>query len=115
MRAPPRRIIYVLTFYAGQVRLLKRLLAATPVRVSTVDSAQGSEADVVLVSFVRTERLGFLRDFRRLNVAITRAKSLLLCFGKARTFPGDHVGALVADAHARGLLVPESALLLARR
>lgn len=48
--------------------------------VATVDSSQGSEADLVIVSFVRSRgsskyaTVGFLSDDRRLNVAITRGK-----------------------------------------
>ena len=48
--------------------------------VLTVDSFQGSEADVVILSFVRNNAhgdIGFLRGFQRLNVALTRAKHLL--------------------------------------
>ena len=59
--------------------------------VHTVDSFQGSEADVVILSFVRnnTHRdIGFLRGFQRLNVALTRAKHLLLAVGCADTLMG---------------------------
>jgi hypothetical protein len=61
------------------------------VRVVTVDSFQGSEADVVIVSFVRSNAhgdVGFLRAFQRLNVALTRARHLLLCVGSASTLEG---------------------------
>ena len=53
------------------------------VKVDTVDSMQGSEADVVILSFVRsTRKCGFLADPRRLNVALTRAKSNLFLVGR---------------------------------
>jgi superfamily I DNA and/or RNA helicase len=53
------------------------------VTVSTVDSCKGSEARLVIVSFVRTgkQTIGFLSDQRRLNVALTRAKHKLVCVG----------------------------------
>ena len=55
------------------------------VRVHSVDSFRGSEADCVLVSFVRSNsamRVGFLKDFQRLNVAGRKRFLLmaLLCF-----------------------------------
>lgn len=53
------------------------------VEVSTVDASQGCEADVVILSFVRgsTARAGFLKEDRRINVALTRAKHQLICIG----------------------------------
>ncbi|EGB10271.1 hypothetical protein AURANDRAFT_62864 [Aureococcus anophagefferens] len=112
--------VAVLTFYAGQRALLAAALAGSGCRVSTVDAAQGSEADVVLVSCVRANaegRRGFLGDFRRLNVAITRARSLLLCFGDAATLGGgdDDLGALVADFDRAGDVVAEAAVAAAVR
>lgn len=104
----------VITFYAGQVGLLKQLfekqgLGATT--VGTVDSNQGSESDVVIISCVRsneggssTSRTGFLRDPRRLNVSITRAKSKLIVVGDLSTLssgPPGHLSDFVADAKSR--------------
>lgn len=53
------------------------------VAVHTVDSFQGSEAAVVICSFVRSNpqsRVGFLSDYKRLNVALTRAKFYMLLY-----------------------------------
>lgn len=110
--------VVVITFYSGQVASIRRFLdkarsrgMAAPVEVHTVDSFQGSEADVVLLSFVRANqkrRLGFLTEFRRLNVALTRARRALLVFANVARLaaPGlearDDVAALFADAAARG-------------
>lgn len=78
--------------YAGQVRILKELVArqwgASSIEVSTVDGFQGREKRVILLSSVRSNdkgSVGFLRDWRRLNVAITRAKALLVVVGNERT------------------------------
>jgi superfamily I DNA and/or RNA helicase len=55
--------------------------------IATVDSSQGCEADIVIVSFVRSYRqnqdirAGFLTDNRRMNVALTRARFQLICIG----------------------------------
>jgi superfamily I DNA and/or RNA helicase len=81
--------IRVITFYQAQVDLISATLKANglaDVSVSTVDSCQGSEADLVVISFVRTGQtntIGFLSDNRRLNVALTRAKHKLVCVGRA--------------------------------
>ncbi len=86
----------VITFYQAQASLLKGMChdAFGPhVVVATVDSSQGCEADIVIVSFVRSNgdrvpgrvnQAGFLTDDRRMNVALTRAKYQLICVGNAR-------------------------------
>ncbi|XP_062193335.1 uncharacterized protein LOC133896746 isoform X2 [Phragmites australis] len=68
--------------YIAQVQLLRDRLeehpAASGVEISTIDSFQGREADAVVISMVRSNSLGavgFLGDSRRMNVAITRARS----------------------------------------
>jgi len=84
-RVPPASI-GVITFYRAQVALLKSMLTGEEgaVQVATVDSFQGRENDVILLSLVRTEGAGFLADYRRLNVALTRAKHCLLLLGHAQ-------------------------------
>ncbi|WP_457591161.1 IGHMBP2 family helicase [Geoglobus sp.] len=75
----------VISPYDDQVRLLRNLLS---VEVKSVDGFQGREKDVIVISFVRSNRdgsLGFLEDMRRLNVAITRAKRLLVAVGDSKT------------------------------
>lgn len=55
------------------------------VRIDTVDSFQGSEADIVLYSTVRTKGcISFIQDRQRLNVACSRAKENLIFFGDAK-------------------------------
>lgn len=78
---PPTSIV-VQSPYIAQVQLLQDRLQEYPmafdVEVSTIDSFQGREADAVVISMVRSNSMGevgFLADRRRMNVAITRAKS----------------------------------------
>jgi superfamily I DNA and/or RNA helicase len=71
------------------VNLIKKKLAEIGFRdvlVSTVDASQGCEADIVVVSFVRTTSAGFLDDDRRINVALTRARNQLTCVGKVNEY-----------------------------
>ena len=106
--------IRVITFYQAQVNeIRKRLsrLGLQNVLISTVDSSQGCEADIVIISFVRGATIGFLSDYRRLNVALTRAKHQLVCVGDVRTLAtlssekAAVVSQLAKDAIERGCVV----------
>lgn len=89
--------IAVLTPYARQVELLKRMLSSSSssskskgatIEVSSIDGFQGREADVVVLVTVRsnaTGEIGFLRDARRLNVALTRARAGVIVVGDRET------------------------------
>lgn len=109
-----RASIVVITFYRSQVDVIRSKLKEGGVTadcvVSTVDSFQGSEADVVVLSCVRansTHRVGFLSEFRRLNVALTRAKRGLIVLCHATTLENgrsDDLKALVCDAKRRGVV-----------
>ena len=62
------------------------------VTVNTVDGFQGRERDVVYLSLVRSnerQEIGFLADYRRMNVAITRARKYLIVIGDSATVGGD--------------------------
>ena len=74
--------IAVITPYKGQVRRMRPMFEE--LEIDTVDAFQGREKDVVIISFVRSNlenQLGFLKDYRRLNVSISRAKSRLILIG----------------------------------
>ena len=82
----------VISGYQAQVELLRRIIDpenATrwqnlQTEVATVDSFQGRECDVILYSTVRSNQqynIGFLRDYRRINVALSRARSVLVIVG----------------------------------
>jgi len=110
--------VRIITFYKGQVLCIRQLLNNNgfgKVTCATVDSSQGCEADIVIISFVRsnhrigmTHRAGFLQDERRINVALTRAKFQLICIGDAiNTLSTSGVPVLksiVDDAGKRGIL-----------
>jgi len=79
--------ITVLTPYTRQVRELRQRLPSSII-VSTVDSFQGRESDIIVFSTVRcnaNEDIGFLDDARRLNVAWTRAKCARIVVGHRAT------------------------------
>lgn len=82
--------ITVLSPYTKQVSELRQKLVGNKVKVDveTVDSFQGRESDIIIYSSVvanASNRLGFLDDARRMNVAITRAKYGLIVIGHRRT------------------------------
>jgi ATP-dependent RNA/DNA helicase IGHMBP2 len=72
--------IGVITPYSGQVNYLKCNIEG-PIDISTVDAFQGSEKEVIIMSFVRSNNrreIGFLGDKRRINVSLTRPKKMLV-------------------------------------
>ncbi|CAK9228694.1 unnamed protein product [Sphagnum troendelagicum] len=88
----PHISVGVITPYRGQVESLKTglkmLNSSTKIEVNTVDGFQGNEKDVILFSAVRSNtegQIGFLDDFRRLNVAITRGRKCVWVVGNSRT------------------------------
>ena len=101
----------IISFYMGQVTALNKALSAFKDRVnlhiSTVDGFQGEECDIIIISTVRANssgNIGFTDDFRRLNVAITRAKFSLIIFCNTKTFQktNTNMAALIRDAKTRG-------------
>lgn len=92
--------IGVVTPYMAQVRLLRRMFRdALPedrhtklLEIASVDNYQGREKDLIIFSAVRSNRrgnVGFLADWRRLNVMLTRARRGLVVFGSAKTLRHD--------------------------
>jgi superfamily I DNA and/or RNA helicase len=81
--------VMVITFYMAQYNLLKQKLGD---RVVTVDSCQGTEAEVVCLSCVRSNDkcdIGFCYNKNRMCVALSRAKKKLIIFGNKNTFSRD--------------------------
>ena len=81
----------IISPYAGQVAAAKEILSKK-LRISTIDSFQGQEKETIIVSLVRSNDdgdIGFLKDYRRMNVAITRAKERLFVIGDSATIGAD--------------------------
>lgn len=110
---PEERQIGLISFYGKQIKLLQNLrqeFSDIPIRVSTVDRFQGMERNIIIVSMVRSNRiatdkkqkadinlygelgfpkqeeLGFAQSPNRLNVALSRAKRLLIIVGNSELF-----------------------------
>ena len=80
--------IAVIAPYKDQVDLFKKHNNLENLEINTVDGFQGREKEVVLISLVRSNEcnnIGFLRDLRRINVALTRAKRKLIVIGDSST------------------------------
>ena len=86
----------IISPYRAQVQYLRLLVKKKEyfkpfrhlISVNTVDGFQGQERDIILISLVRSNdegQIGFLRDLRRMNVAITRARMKLIILGNAPT------------------------------
>ncbi|KAH6654447.1 hypothetical protein BKA67DRAFT_535769 [Truncatella angustata] len=91
----PAEKISILTTYAGQRALVKDVLGhrcaknpifGLPKIVTTVDKYQGEQNDYIILSLTRTSRVGYLRDIRRLTVALSRARLGLYILGRREVF-----------------------------
>lgn len=91
--------IGIISPYRKQVEYIKEALEHDPdisekikVDVNTIDGFQGQERDVIYISMVRSNdsgTIGFLKDYRRMNVAMTRAKKKLVIVGDSGTLGSD--------------------------
>jgi hypothetical protein len=110
--------IAVISPYSKQVQLIRSELSlqrnASSVRVGTVDSFQGQETDIVVFSCTRSNdrcEIGFLRDSRRLCVAITRARRGLIIIGDQKVLKTcRHWSALLASCTARDCVMDAKCL-----
>ncbi|GLT77519.1 hypothetical protein SLA2020_490930, partial [Shorea laevis] len=103
----------IISPYRHQVKLFQERFQDTfgveskkVVDIGTIDGFQGREKDVIIFSCVRANKnrgMGFVSDFRRMNVGITRAKSSILVIGSALTLRSDeHWKNLIESAQKRG-------------
>ena len=87
----------IITFYSGQVETINKKLRDAKlydIVAQTVDGFQGDEKEIIIISFVRANKannVGFLNDFRRLNVAVTRARRALIMVGDSQTLAADEI------------------------
>ncbi|GAM15734.1 DEAD/DEAH box helicase [Mesobacillus selenatarsenatis] len=97
MEINEKKSIGVISFYGEQVKRIDRMLQQElhlphlTIRTGTVDRFQGMEMDVILLSMVRNhdnnqDDIGFAKDYRRLNVALSRARELLVMVGSTKMF-----------------------------
>ncbi|XP_047938068.1 probable helicase MAGATAMA 3 isoform X1 [Salvia hispanica] len=105
----------IISPYRHQVKLFREKFRSTfgvqsdkLVDINTVDGFQGREKDVAIFSCVRAndnQAIGFVKDYRRMNVGITRARSSVLVVGSASTLRGDdHWKNLIENAEKRNVL-----------
>ncbi|XP_046480902.1 uncharacterized protein Setx [Neodiprion pinetum] len=113
-KVPKHVSIGVITPYKNQQNLVEakineritntmgNLRGKISIEINTVDSFQGHERDIIVMSCVRTNGIGFLSDPQRLCVALTRAKHCLVLCGNFATFRRDRMwNALLEDAQSR--------------
>ncbi|KAL8688950.1 MAG: hypothetical protein Q9218_005264, partial [Villophora microphyllina] len=117
----PASKISILTTYAGQRALIREILMKNcmdqgrsrlfglPRLVTTVDKYQGEQNDYIILSLVRTTRIGYLRDIRRLTVALSRARLGLYILGRRAVFESSPE---VRDAFSLLFQRPTDGLLL---
>ncbi|KDR21193.1 uncharacterized protein LOC110828310 [Zootermopsis nevadensis] len=102
--------IGIITPYNKQRTMIQSILrdsscSCQNLEVNTIDSFQGQERDVIIMSCVRTGGIGFLADTQRLNVALTRARRSLLLCGNFTSLRNDNMWrALLENASQRNFL-----------
>lgn len=96
---PPQEI-GVMTHYRSQLALLKHHIGRTGVEMHTADRFQGRDKEVIVLSLVRSNEEGkigeLLKDWRRINVAFTRAKTKLIVVGSKGTLGGCGEGEMLS-------------------
>ncbi len=96
----PHKSVAIIAPYKAQIEVLNKLIRQSDilasyrhtVQANTVDAFQGQERDVIYISLTRSNPegvIGFLSEYRRLNVAITRAKERLVMVGDSATLGHD--------------------------
>jgi len=113
--APEGMDLGVIAAYAEQAALLRRMLRqearanSRGMEIDTVDAFEGREKDVVIVSLVRSNRrreIGFLQLMQRINVALSRARRLLIVVGDTATLRGSYFDRILRYLRERGTITP---------
>lgn len=101
----------LISVYRSQLRIISQLLKGRQgIEIATIDKYQGRDKDCVIISLVRNNQTGnageLLRDWRRLNVAVTRARSKLILFGSAATLKSSSLySSLLSNLEERGWVI----------
>src|SRR5437660_11275881 len=118
--APPNLTIGVITAYAEQRDLLRRLMGPhdwppeRQLEIDTVDAFEGREKDIIVLSLMRANRrrdIGLLRLEQRLHVAISRSRRLIIIVGDTSTLRAGFFGHLVATCQQVGQIIPAPELI----
>lgn len=91
----------IISMYKAQTELLLTMTND----VYTVDSFQGKESDTVILSLVRTEKLGFLNNLKRINVAVTRARKRLIIIGDGKMLLTSELREFIQYLHKNAFVV----------
>ncbi len=97
----------IISFYKAQVEQIKfkvnkLIFKNIEVDVGTVDAYQGLEKDIIFISSVRTEGIGFISNPNRLNVSLSRAKKLVVIFGDLSNLHKDKLFSEIINCCADG-------------
>jgi ATP-dependent RNA/DNA helicase IGHMBP2 len=95
-----KHTIGIITPYRAQLNEIISTISNEKVNSNTIDSFQGQEQDIIIISLVRSNEkadIGFLKDYRRMNVAMTRAKMKLVVIGDSATIGQDKFYAAFLD------------------
>jgi superfamily I DNA and/or RNA helicase len=106
---PEDEEIGIITFYGAQVKELQKMnkegrFGPGKFKIDVVDSFQGMERNIVIISTVRTDRIGFAKEIERINVAFSRAKRLLIVVGDKDFFwKNDNYRTSIQAMHVVGI------------
>ena len=90
----------IISPYRQQVKRMQSRFIDIGHHINTIDSFQGQERDIIILSLVRSNsesKIGFLKDYRRMNVAMTRARKKLIIIGDSATIGLDKYYAELLD------------------
>ena len=104
----PDKSIGIIAPYKAQTEILRDLIKENPafdevrdnISINSVDAFQGQERDIIYISLTRSNdknEIGFLKEYRRMNVAMTRAKTQLVIIGDSGTLGKDNFYNAVLD------------------
>lgn len=98
--------IGIITFYKSQAMKLQRKINSLNLTINaeagTVDAYQGLEKDIIFLSTVRTDGIGFISNSNRLNVALSRAKKLVVIFGDKNNISRNKLMKKITDRCTEG-------------